>query len=808
MSEPAVQRVTVSQRSRPLRFAFLLGGWEDSCRLRSAIRLFTSLWGGKYNCLVPVQLDPPSWAQGRPSGIEIAQGYLGAFEPDFLVTDDLGLTEGLGYEKDRVLVMSELAGQHAGTPFSHGIGVDELYRWMWREDFQYEKRDPPEVVLPRAVEVEQEPLVATCFGEFGKFPSQNAGGPDFEGDFRYVFGAQDLNVTADALLRLHIKGVGFPLSVGAHHLETWQRDPVLFVLDPGSILDLVDFWNLRALGTNPVPVPVPWLDELTPQLAELAKAVHRPHPHNPDYLLSTTVICGRSLEEAEVRAHVERLRAESPPGALPLRRYPRVWDPWSRAHEHARRVDLAASRAVTDEVVLTGDRISFEACPLPLRTSRSPYRKADSARVIRVRSYLDGSSIASVTPSELRSAGSVIAYPSLHPAWFSSEGIVVTANGTNRFFWKVPRGTEVCRSWLAQHGFKLEVTSGGKLMHEAMRRLGGLGNTRILTREKLVTLLNRMAGRPDRPRKTYPWQALVEQSAEPKNKEDRRLAELSIQGLVERHVLEVGATLDCKHCGQDNWYRLDQLGSTLQCDRCLQDFDFPATRPPRNPWRYRTVGPFAVENYIQGGLSVLLSMRLLANTSIRSRGDRVTWCPSFTLRRNDGSWGEVEIDAMAFIEQNEPYTGSVPPVFVEGKSYGKKHRDGIFEERDISNMRRIGERFPGAVLVFATLSSSLKQADVDSIKLLAEGGRQPIADGHWKNAVVVLTGRELFSEFGPPECWEKLDENEAFAKMNSARHSLYGLADATQQLYLGMEPYSDYIGRWIRNLNPPLPGSV
>ena len=805
MREPVVQRVTVTQRSRPLRFAFLLEGWEDSCRLRSAIRLFTSLWGGRYNCLVPIQLDPPPWTRGRRSGIEIAEGYLGAFEPDFLVTDNLGLTEGLSYEDDRVLVMSELSGQHADTPFSHGIGVDELYRWMWNDDFQYEKRDPPEVVLPRAVEVEHELLVATCFGEFGKFPGQNARGPDFEGIFRHVFGASDLDVTADELLRLHLKGVGYPLSAGAHHLETWQRDPVLFVLDPASILDLVDFWNLRALGMNPVPVPVPWLDELTPQLAELAKALHRPHPHNPGYVLSAEMICGRSLEAAEVRAHEERLRAKSAPGALLLKRYPRVWHPWSRAHEDARRMNIAASRAVTDEVVLTGDRISFEACPLPLRTSRSPYRKADSARVVRVRSYLDGSSIASVTPSELRSAGPVIAYPSLHPAWFSSEGIVVTANGTNRFFWKVPRGTEVCRSWLSQHGFKLEVTSGGKLMHEAMQRLGGLDNTRILTREKLARLLNRMAGRPDRPPKTYPWQALVGKSAEPKNKNDRRLAELSVQVLVERKALEVGATLDCAHCGQDNWYGLDQLGTSLECDRCLQDFDFPATKPPPKPWRYRTVGPFAVENYIQGGLSVLLSMRLLASTSAGARGDGITWCPSFTLKRNDGSWGEVEVDAMAFIEQIEPYAGSVFPVFVEGKSYGKKHGGSIFEEKDIFTMRRIGERFPGAVLVFATLSSSLKQADVDSIKPLAKEGRQPIADGHWQNAVVVLTGRELFSEFGPPECWETLDESEAFAKMSSAAWSLHRLADATQQLYLGMEPYS---GRWIGNSNPSPPGSV
>ena len=500
---------------------------------------------------------------------------------------------------------------------------------------------------------------------------------------------------------------------------------------------------------------------------------------------------GRSLNEEEAGACERMLREDCPDSPLVGHRHPRISDPWGRAHDHAQRADVMASREET-EVVLTGKRITFRACPLPIETSFSPYRKVDSVRVVRMRDYSGLSGVASVTPPDLKSARRVLDAFTLDSVWFSSEGIVATCKGRDRFFWKLPRGDETCQAWLTQHGFTLAVTSGGKLMVNAMRRLGGLQSLGILAREELAKLLNRMAGRPDRPAKTYPWQALVGRIAQDTRKP--RHAELLAQRLVERRALEVGIELKCDHCGQHNWYGLEGFRSLLQCHRCLQDFRFPAANPPKNPWRYRTIGPFAVEDYIQGGLSVLLSMRLLANTSTRGlHGNNVTWCPSFTLKEGDSDWGEF--DALAFVGQDEPYAGCVLPVFVEGKSYGRP----VWGEKDRDNMRRIGDRFPGAALVFATLNSQLTPDDIDLIKPLAEAGREPIHDDHWKNPVVILTGRELFSETGPPTCWEGLSETEEFATMHRAASSLHGLADVTQRLYLGMEPRSDYIGRWIRN---------
>ena len=132
---------------------------------------------------------------------------------------------------------------------------------------------------------------------------------------------------------------------------------------------------------------------------------------------------------------------------------------------------------------------------------------------------------------------------------------------------------------------------------------------------------------------------------------------------------------------------------------------------------------------------------------------------------------------MAFVAQSEPYSDAVFPMFVEGKSYGAENQ--VFEEKDVRVMRRLGERFPGAVLVFATFNSELTPADKELIRPTAEMGREPIGDEHWKNPVVILAGKELFSEMGSPR-------------------SLYELADDTQRRYLGMEPHADYVARWLQ----------
>lgn len=274
-----------------------------------------------------------------------------------------------------------------------------------------------------------------------------------------------------------------------------------------------------------------------------------------------------------------------------------------------RRGRVVASRGET-EVTIRREHVQFRGCSLPFKTARFVQRVADSVRIIRVRDWSGQSELAAAFPPDLQSVKAIVESFPMHQVWSSSEGIVTTCEGPEpRFYWRLPKSREVCRAWLGQYGFALAVTPAGELLVEAVRQLGGFHGVWLFANEDLIRLLRNMAGRRNEPGQTYTGSQLV-QTIE-KTTRDRNRAVGILHRLIRSRVFEVGAVLQCEHCREENWYRLKTLSASLHCDRCLQDFNFPMEQPPNNPWRYRTIGPFAVENYIKGGMSVLLAMPIL-----------------------------------------------------------------------------------------------------------------------------------------------------------------------------------------------------
>ena len=105
-------------------------------------------------------------------------------------------------------------------------------------------------------------------------------------------------------------------------------------------------------------------------------------------------------------------------------------------------------------------------------------------------------------------------------------------------------------------------------------------------------------------------------------------------------------------------------------------------------------------------------------------------------------------------------------------------------------MHDLSSVFPGSVLVFATLNESLETAELKMIEALACTERKKRLRGVPYSQVVVLTGIELFSSRGFRECWEgRGGLYEEFHKHRFDFSDLSSLADATQQLYLGMQSW-------------------
>jgi hypothetical protein len=97
-------------------------------------------------------------------------------------------------------------------------------------------------------------------------------------------------------------------------------------------------------------------------------------------------------------------------------------------------------------------------------------------------------------------------------------------------------------------------------------------------------------------------------------------------------------------------------------------------------------------------------------------------------------------------------------------------------------------------MVFATLKKALTANEKRLLRPLVNRGRK-----YWKaarpyNPVIILTANELLTDRGPRQEWEQRgDEFKRHARSWGDQRELVSLADATQQIYLDMQPWH----RWL-----------
>ena len=92
--------------------------------------------------------------------------------------------------------------------------------------------------------------------------------------------------------------------------------------------------------------------------------------------------------------------------------------------------------------------------------------------------------------------------------------------------------------------------------------------------------------------------------------------------------------------------------------------------------------------------------------------------------------------------------------------------------------------------MFSTFRKTLTGAEKKAIAKIANRGRRSLGGERWLNPVIVLTGVELFSRKKMPYCWRNAGPPyEQYAERPLDPEFVQAVADATQQMHLGMEPY-------------------
>ena len=786
----AIMIGSIDIKTRPLKLAFLVDP-NNGAQVRDAIRLASTLWGGTYFPIIPLHKRMPvTWRQKplkTPPARTVILGYIDAFDPDVLVQFSAALPGYIDETGLRVIRPEEVwETLDEGRSFSpkFGLGIFEILREVFDENFKFKAKYPISVILPHI------PSRLSLFWAslFGELPERHR--EIVELHYAEALEIQSVDVKNDNVAELLAPKVRFPKRLVQHGIATHTRSSRLqtgfvFFLDATKVEDVIDFWNLRALGKPVIPIPKQLTNnpQLNEYVIEFVKEHRRHWPHNPKVCDLTSFVRARNCSMEDMQAYAASLKFEREPddpssdGFLSLQHwYPRVWDEWARDKDGAVPDDLYAKEGESVDIGET-DELQFRIPPvLPSFAQPHGYHgEPRCANEISFRFYGKREYLAEVFP---RAAGkhflhAISELGSVGEWRIGRNGLVKLVKYEFTSTRNVPTAEAMFFAWLSDLGWTPGLSPPGKLAKQLHRKTGGYPG--ILANEKMLGLLEHMNG------------GKVRQDGSPTDKNDvnrerylevgevkKRLSHDMLKGrlhdsLVSMGAFKMGLEVQCTECQRRSWFPLGSVRDMFTCPKCLTTF--PAIGNLRgSKWCYKTSGPFSVPEYAEGAYGVILSLQLFGDHKL---GMRVTPVMSFTAKAPGKK--ELEADFALFWQQTIFGEESNGLLFGECKSYGR------FEKKDYDRMRYLAKMFPGAVLVFSTLRKALSPKEITEIGKIAKKGRK-----YWKaeqpvNAVLILTGTELFAHVAPPYCWD-----DATKKRFEHVHGFLDLCDATQQLYLNL----------------------
>ena len=139
--------------------------------------------------------------------------------------------------------------------------------------------------------------------------------------------------------------------------------------------------------------------------------------------------------------------------------------------------------------------------------------------------------------------------------------------------------------------------------------------------------------------------------------------------------------------------------------------------------------------------------------------DKVTWSSGQELTLTSEE-NPIEVDFILWTQRWDQWKAEHSNIiFGEAKSYAP------FKAKDVNNMKKLSEIFPGSILVFTTMRkyNDLSNAEKERIKKLAVWGREYDKEKQKIRALVmILTGTELFARTSLFTAWyeqiKKLEE--------------------------------------------------
>ncbi len=785
---------------RPVRFGFLVP-FGDTEKLREAIRINSFLWGGIYNPIIPtfdkVPKRFPRHLKNQIRNKNYLKTHLDVYRPDFLVVFEDSVEFDSKIDNVPLLAKKDIfIGFETWNWPHYGIGAFEILNHIARYEYKYVERNPRRFIVPK-YSGKYALFLASVFGEWSADILEI-----FEKGYAQFFSSENPEVSIDDFTDYFGQGTLFPGRVTAYTVNAQGASECILFLDATQFIDIVHYWNLRALGFHVIPI-AKQATKSSSMRDFVIRAVERNfRPSN--YPGSWCITAYESSSTPFLSSPAENYFAEiGIPFRQPIKDGERPKDkvtfsylPLAGEEAFERNFRPSFNRTIAKDARFTfADTPQIQIKLLNPDFLHSGIRSVAYANDIDLRLRHDKDLMAEAMPEGNNvMAVALDGYNFPNFRFRAGEITYLATFGDETFVLKLPKAEDIFFRWFQNSNYATALSPAGRIGKQMLKSLGGVFGIWLLRNEEIFDLLhtdfrkgnlgpadeNRRAVRIES--KPVSYKNLIGKLKKIANTRKalwRRSGDNLLQELLKANVIQLGIELNCTFCNQPSWHSIDDLNYQIKCPNCLEVIDLPTYAPAKQlTWAYRTIGAFSPATSDYGSYSVLLTLGFFS----RSLNRRTT--PIFGLemwpkeeKRSDDN--TTESDLALFFCDDSVFVKRPDLIFAECKTYNKP-----FSEKDVRNLTLLSERFPDSYFVFATLETQLNAKEKKLIRTFNKqlGRKDPSYLG---TKLLILTGAELYSEKEPPYCWEgKLNSIPEHAHAILMNRQLRGLCELTQKIYL------------------------
>ncbi len=196
--------------------------------------------------------------------------------------------------------------------------------------------------------------------------------------------------------------------------------------------------------------------------------------------------------------------------------------------------------------------------------------------------------------------------------------------------------------------------------------------------------------------------------------------------LMKKNIFRAGLEFECPSCRLEFWISVDEVSTDIKCIYCGYQFNITPNLRHRGDWKFRRSGLFGRDDNQEGAIPVVLTLQQFDTVF---RLNKMLYATAMELKSGKCKIKNCETDFIVVIPKH--HSGRIQVAIGECKNRGS------ITEDDVVKLRAVAGAFPSERFDVFIVFAKLVEFSLDEIKLAS------MINDKYNHRAILLTDREL-----------------------------------------------------------------